>query len=300
MAKHTPNFMIIGAMKCATSTLHDQLNNQPGLFLTEPKEPNFFSNDDIYAQGEQWYSDLFSECASTDLLGESSTHYTKLPTYPETIKRIRQYGIGEIKLIYIIRHPIERLVSQYIHEWSQGFLSNPINEALDTFPELIAYSKYYEQIRPFVQEFGAENVRVHTFKTMMKHKQAVLEDACEFIGYSGQPKWFEDADHSNKSSERVRKFPGYDLIVDSAPMTFLRQNLVPKSVRNKIRDSLTMKKRPVLEETNIERLRSIFDQDLAKLGELLSTSITCENFNELNSLQDFNWSELARGTSQNV
>mgnify|MGYP000427219719 CR=1 FL=1 len=49
--KKLPNFIIIGAMKCATSSLHEQLNQQPGIFMSELKEPNFFSNDEEYNKG---------------------------------------------------------------------------------------------------------------------------------------------------------------------------------------------------------------------------------------------------------
>ena len=54
-----PDFIIIGAMKCATSTLHDQLSMHNSFFMTTPKEPNFFSNDEIYANGFHWYESLF-------------------------------------------------------------------------------------------------------------------------------------------------------------------------------------------------------------------------------------------------
>ena len=80
-----PDFVIIGAMKCATSSLHDQLAQQPGIFMSELKEPNFFSNDEQYAKGIDWYLSNFRDAYPDELLGESSTHYTKLPTYPNTI-----------------------------------------------------------------------------------------------------------------------------------------------------------------------------------------------------------------------
>ena len=54
-----PDFLIVGAMKCATSTLHDQLSLQPGIFMTELKEPNFFSNDEQYCKGLDWYLSHF-------------------------------------------------------------------------------------------------------------------------------------------------------------------------------------------------------------------------------------------------
>jgi hypothetical protein len=102
-----PNFITIGAMKSATSTLHEQLKQQPGFFMSEEKEPNFFSNDEIYANGLDWYSSLFSNAAPGDLCGESSTHYTKLTTYPHTVARMKA-ALPHVKLIYMIRHPIDR------------------------------------------------------------------------------------------------------------------------------------------------------------------------------------------------
>ena len=81
-SRRMPDFIIIGAMKSATSTLHNQLGAQSSIFMSSPKEPNFFSDDDIYNQGLSWYSGLFSDANGSDICGESSTHYTKLPDYP--------------------------------------------------------------------------------------------------------------------------------------------------------------------------------------------------------------------------
>ena len=62
-----PDFMVIGAMKCATSTLHEQLARQPGLFMSTPKEPNFFSDDDVHARGMAWYEALFADAPAGSL-----------------------------------------------------------------------------------------------------------------------------------------------------------------------------------------------------------------------------------------
>ncbi len=59
MVIHRPDFIVIGAMKSATTTLHEQLARQPGLFMSRPKEPNFFSDNENYARGWGWYSSLF-------------------------------------------------------------------------------------------------------------------------------------------------------------------------------------------------------------------------------------------------
>ena len=64
-----PDFIIIGAMKSATSTLHEQLAVQPGIFMSRPKEPNFFSNDEIVARGLDWYRGYRPDCCENMLQG---------------------------------------------------------------------------------------------------------------------------------------------------------------------------------------------------------------------------------------
>src|SRR5271167_2267183 len=103
MVIHRPDFVVIGAMKSATTTLHEQLARQPGFFMSRPKEPSFFSDDRVHARGWAWYSSLFRLAKPRDLRGESSTHYTKLPTHPRTVERMVRH-LPRLKLIYVMRH----------------------------------------------------------------------------------------------------------------------------------------------------------------------------------------------------
>jgi len=199
-----PHFIIIGAMKCATSTLHEQLALQPNIFMTDLKEPNFFSDDDKYNQGIDKYLSLFNDAHPHDLCGESSTHYTKLPTYPETINRIEKH-FPDLKFIYVMRHPINRLVSQYIHEWSQRVIREDINKAIFTFPELIKYSLYTEQLKPYFTTFGKDKVLPIFFEKLLSQPQSELEKICSFIGYKNEPKWDFDLDARNVSQQRMIK-----------------------------------------------------------------------------------------------
>ena len=93
--------------------------------MTTPKEPNFFSDDEIFARGLPWYENLFDAAASDDLKGEASTHYTKLPTYPNAAARLHA-AHPDAKLIYLTRDPVERLVSHHIHEWTMGNMGRDI------------------------------------------------------------------------------------------------------------------------------------------------------------------------------
>ena len=209
-----PHFLVIGAMKSATSTLHNQLAAQPGILMSTPKEPNFFSDDAVYAQGLAWYHGLFSEAAETDLCGESSTHYTKLPDYPHTIERLQE-AVQSPRLIYVMRDPIDRLISHYIHQWSEGIISCDINQAIDRYPELINYSCYGMQIKPYLEAFGKDAVLPVFFDALKSAPDQTLVKVGEFIGCQTPLSWVHDLGPDNVSQRRVRKFTGYDFLIES-------------------------------------------------------------------------------------
>ena len=260
-----PDYIIIGAMKCGTSTLAAQLGAQPGIFMTTPKEPNFFSDDAVYARGMGWYEGLFDSAAPGDFRGEASTHYTKLPDYPETLPRLRAAGEATPRLIYLIRNPLDRLVSHYIHEWTQGVIGSDLARALDTHPALIRYGCYAEQLAPWIAAYGSENLLVLSLEQMKRTPQEVLDRVAVFLGQEGLV-WQEDLERVNVSSERIRKLPMQALLVDNPVATALRQKLVPQSVRDWVKARRRMQERPVLSETDRARLEKIFAEDFAALN----------------------------------
>lgn len=273
-----PDFIIIGAMKCATSSLHEQLAQQPGFYMSEPKEPNFFSNDEIYDQGMDWYLSLFQDASETALKGESSTHYTKLPTYPKTIERLSAAFPG-VKLIYIMRHPIDRLISQYIHEWTQKIISVEINQAIGQYPELIQYSLYSLQLKPYLETFGPENILPVFFERLYHadYSQSELERICQFLGYDQTPAW-RDLDAQNVSSERLRQDALFKFLDKTPAIQFLRRKFIPKTWRDSVRRLWTLKKKPEISADLRQQLTMEFNQDLAILGQWLGMEINCDNF----------------------
>ena len=262
-----PDFVIIGAMKSATSSLYQQLVQQQGIFMCSPKEPNFFSDADQYANGMAWYSGLFAHAPDGSLLGEASTHYTKLPTYPLAVERLKEH-LPDARLVYVMRHPVDRLVSHYIHEWSTGVYRCGIEEAVNKYPELIAYGRYAMQLEPYFGAFGRDAVLPVFFDRLVREPQAELERICRFIGYRGQPVWVEELKPDNVSTERVRKFPFYELLVESGPAIWLRRRFIPQGLRDAVKTRLRMRDRPVLRDEARARLEAEFDHDLAQLGQL--------------------------------
>ena len=289
---NSPDFLIVGAMKCATSTLHEQLAVQPGIFMTNLKEPNFFSDNDQYDKGMEWYLSHFQPAKTHELCGESSTHYTKLPTYPETIERIQKH-LPDVKLIYVMRHPIDRLKSQYVHEWSQKVISVEINQAIQQYPELIDYSRYTMQLKPYLETFGQERILPVFFERMLTHPQEELERVCRFIGYHSKPIWNSEIDAQNVSSERMRKNELRDFFVEAPGLQQLRRWFIPKSFRTWVRSLWTLKKKPEIEPQQLEYLQAIFDEDLAVLGSWLDIPLSCENFKATVQTSPREWVNLS-------
>ena len=108
-----PNLFIPGAAKSGTSTLHEILNYHPNISMSSVKEPFFWVNQNFlhYTQ-KNWdnYLSLFKEKKNATFRGESSTGYM---LFPEFLDRIKILEVENLKLIFILRNPIDRIYSHY-------------------------------------------------------------------------------------------------------------------------------------------------------------------------------------------
>jgi hypothetical protein len=265
-----PDFIIIGAMKAGTTTLHEQLARQSGFFMTTPKEPNFFSDDAQYAKGTDWYASLFDAASPRDFKGEGSTHYTKQPTYPKTVARLKS-NVPNLKLIYMIRNPLERVISHYLHGWSQTEISVPFEQALSDHPELVDYGRYGMQIAPFIKAFGTDAVHLTSLEQYKSDPNKVLADIGQFLGIEAELKVMADVDPKNVTADRYRKLPFSVLLVENVVARSLRRLLVPKALREKIRGARTRKDRPMFKDADHARLEAIFLEDRTTLAALFPT-----------------------------
>lgn len=274
-----PNFFIIGAMKAATSSLHDQLAAIDGVFMSDPKELYFFSDDPVFAKGIGWYASHFESAGPADVCGESTTHYAKLPTYPHTVDRIAA-AIDDPRFIYVMRHPVDRLLSQYTHMWLQREVTVPFAQAIDgAVPELVEYSRYTYQLRPFFERFGAESVLPVFFDRVRTAGTDELQRVAQFIGIEACVEWNHDIGANNVSAERlqqsnlrnsIKKLPGYEAV----------RSLVPEQTVERVRDRWRPSDRPMLTDEQTSRVVEVFDADLAVLGSWLGVHLDVESFSD--------------------
>ena len=109
-------------MKSARNSEHlvEQLSRQPGIFLPDPKEPNFFSNDEQYARGIDWYTGLFDQAAPFLFSGEASTHLHEIANVPETVQRMRSYFNRSWSDLRHARPGAATSFAIQFHQWTEG------------------------------------------------------------------------------------------------------------------------------------------------------------------------------------
>jgi len=282
MMTRLPDFVVIGAMKCGTSSLHEQLARRPGIFMSNPKEPNFFSDDDRYQRGMNEYTALFGAALPDQICGESSTHYTKLPTYPRTVERMRKH-LGGARLVYLMRDPVDRIVSQYIHEWTQNEVRGSLEQVVRQHERFVAYSSYARQLEPFLSAYGSSRILLVFLERLVQFPNEELARICSFLGdpSPGIPAWQPEAPQ-NVSRERLRRSRLRESLL-GVPIFRSIKDRLPGPARDKIKAFWQMRRRPDLSAALRTELEARLDPDLARLGDWLGRRLTCSRWREVAS-----------------
>ena len=255
--------------------------------MSTPKEPNFFSDDDIYARGMDWYENLFSDAESGDLKGEASTHYTKRLTYPKAVERLTS-ALPDVKLIYMMRHPIDRLVSHYVHEWTMN-AAGDLADAVQKDTPYTDYSRYVHQLAPYIERYGRENILPVFLERLNNSPDDEFARIARFLGLGESAAWRHDFGALNVSKDRIKRIPFYDVLIGGETATRLRRAIAPEGLRNFFKRRLQMRERPSLSPEQHSSLARYFDDDLAELGEMLGVTLTCENFGDVVRAASLDW-----------
>src|SRR5215211_4057915 len=176
-----PNLIIIGGLKCGTTSLHHYLNLHPEIAMSRPKELNFFVAELNWPLGRDWYADHFDPKAP--VRGESSPHYTNRPSFDGVPERMRDVLGADIRLIYVVRDPIDRMLSHYLHNVGGGYDDRTLTDALsDPGSSYVARSRYFFQLEPYIEAFGAERIAIVGREELKDDRIGVMRRAFEFLG----------------------------------------------------------------------------------------------------------------------
>lgn len=220
-----PDFLLIGAAKSGTSTLHQYLRRHSGIFLPKLKEPEFFSDDSMYARGVDWYGSLFEQAAANQLCGEASTTYTRWPHTADAAARIAKL-LPRAKLIYIMRHPVDRAYSHYAHHMRLG-VTMTFEEALAKDSIYMDCSLYMMQIERYLRYFPRESFLFLFFSDMQRDIDSVLRQAESFLDLAHEDLPGKGLIHANPggsdhfiryhTTRRLRCLPGLPAVIDLIP-----------------------------------------------------------------------------------
>ncbi len=174
-----PDFFIVGSAKCGTTTLYKYLCRHPKVFMSTPKEMSYFSKDDVFERGIQWYADLFADASDDQLCGEASTTYTRWPLYDKTVERLYA-AQPEARLIYLVRDPVERLFSFYAHRMREK-VTTTFEDFLRRTPEAIDSGRYMTQIKQYLRVFQEQQMLVLFTKDLRDTPEQTLSKVGDFL-----------------------------------------------------------------------------------------------------------------------
>jgi sulfotransferase family protein len=177
-----PNLVVIGAAKCGTTSLHAYLDAHPEVSMSREKELHFFVERKNWERGLAWYESQFDPTAP--VRGESSPGYSAFPLYRGVVERMAE-TIPHAKLVYLVRDPVDRIVSHYTHRTVNWPEMGTLEQALaDTHVRewLVTPSRYWLQLERYLTRFPAEQILVVDSDELRASRVEVLARILAFIG----------------------------------------------------------------------------------------------------------------------
>jgi len=285
-----PNFLVIGAMKSGTTALYYYLEQHPQIYMSPIKEPNFFcyegqvvaDRNSITQIGD--YQDLFKGVSGEKAIGEASHCYLY---EPRAVERIEHY-VPEAKLIAILRNPVDRAHSHFLHlvrngtepltDFAQAIREETGARQKEMFQDYVGVGLYHDQLKRYFDAFGRDRIKVYLYEDLSNAPIDTLQDAFRFLEV-------EDSFVPDVSVKRnVSGYPKYK-ILDK----FLRKPKVakqaiklylPTGLRWRLSEAFdNLKTRNLIEPPPVQpevrrQLIEVYREDILKLQELICRDLS--------------------------
>jgi len=293
-----PNFLLIGAAKSGTTALYAYIKQHPEVFMSTPKELRYFSytgpypedlDEDYIHRGVttlEEYTSHFEDVKNEKAIGEASPMYVYTPGTAERIRTV----IPDVKLLAILRNPVDRAFSAYMHairDWKEPAAS--FKEALEKEQERISagwgilwhYTQagfYHEQLNRYYQVFDPHQIKVVLYEDLVKDSNGLLRDIFSFLGVD--PTFIPDT----TARPNVSGFPKNPKFHQFMYRLFMQDNVIkrvsrvifPKAFRQNVMVNMrltNLEKRSIPEDI-YDRLKNLFRQDINNLEKLIGRDLS--------------------------
>ena len=199
-----PTFVVIGAMKAGTVSLCRYLDEHPDVFLGRGGmfgEPNFFVTERNWNRGRGWYESLFDGAGGAAAIGECSPTYTMAPAYSGVPERIAQV-VPEARLVYVVRDPIARMQSMYMHQVSAGRERRRPEVALLDDDRYLAPSQYGLQLAAFLDHFDRSQVLVIASEVLRDRPREALSAVFGHLAVDPAAADLDERHHDHRSMDK--------------------------------------------------------------------------------------------------
>ncbi len=294
--KKLPNFLIVGAAKSGTTSLYYYLKEHPEICISKNiKETFFFTGKDFkdvnkescnygrYAVTSlERYKLLFNHCANKKVRGEVCVAY--LFFYKESIQNIKKILSDKVKIIIVLRNPIDRAFSNYLHHVRDGCEKETFEKALSLEKErkrkkwwwgyyLIEAGMYYDQVKAYLENFS--EVKIYLYDDLKKDPLSLVQDIYRFleVNDSFTPKSL-GIKYNVSGIPKNRFF--YEIIFKSNPIKSVITPFIPRNLREKIIAIASQKllKKPQMKPETREYLKELYQEDVLKLQGLIKRDLT--------------------------
>jgi succinoglycan biosynthesis protein ExoL len=201
-----PDFVCVGAMRAGTTALYDYCAEHPEIGVSATKETDFFIKTENWHRGVDWYKRLFP--TKTKVCGEFSPNYTRAFVFPNVPERMHKV-LPNAKIIYIVRHPVDRAISQYNHAFRSGQKPPEMAHLLGSheWAHLIDTSCYFHQIKLFLRHYHASQLLVINYDDLVDKPDKALAQVAGFLGVSNR--WGDNFDKRINSPKSMKKLPKF-------------------------------------------------------------------------------------------
>jgi hypothetical protein len=297
-----PNFFVVGAARSSTTSLHLYLSQHSEIFIPRRKEMHFFASDYFPCTGpgdedmnrlvirdEEQFTHLYDKATGMKAIGETSAFYLCLPG---TAERIAQ-AVPDAKIIMILREPVTRAYSAYMHLVREGReklgfaegLSREAERKRQGYEPMWWYkelSLYSSQVQHYLDVFGRDRVKVLLYEEFYADLEQGLRDIFAFLGVKEDVP-IDTSTRFNSAGE-VRQRRLYAFLTDFIrnPNAFEKaiKSLIPRNLRlvwGAKAVNMLVHAAPINPQIKTE-LKAFFTEDVAKLEQLLQRDLLCWHY----------------------